>query len=265
LNKRRGPAVYGLRAQIDRKLYKRAVQEELRNTKNLDIYEGSVEDIIYEEHPLKQGKKIIKGVLIQTNDGHTTRINAKSVVIATGTFLRGIFKTTIFSCHLKILINAGQINIGLEIISAGRIGDNASVGLAKSLENLGFKLSRLKTGTPPRIAANSINYGILEKHFGDSPPVPFSFMNSRVWINPEEQLCVHMSYTTKGVNEIVKKNLHVNRHVSEEISGPRYCPSIESKVLRFGDKIHQIWLESEGFDSDLVYPQGLSVTLPAGI
>lgn len=243
LNKRKGPAVYGLRAQIDRKLYKNAIQEELANTKNLEITEGTVEDIIYDDLP--NGRKVIKGVLFK-KDGREICVNCKSVVITTGTFLRG------------------QINIGLEVRPAGRIGDEPAVGLAKSLEEIGFKLSRLKTGTPPRIKAKTINYDNLEKHYGDNPPVPFSFY-SKVWIRPEEQLTVWMTYTTPKVNSIVKDNLHVNRHVTEEVTGPRYCPSIESKILRFGDKTHQIWLEIEGFDSDLIYPQGLSCTLPADL
>lgn len=155
-----------------------------------------------------------------------------------------------------------HINIGLEVIPAGRIGDAPAIGLAKSLDRLGFKLARLKTGTPPRIKASTINYSILEKHFGDDPPVPFSFMNEKVWLKTEDQLPCHMTYTTKNVNDVIKNNLHLNRHVTEEVTGPRYCPSIESKILRFGNKTHQIWLEPEGFDSDVIYPNGLSCTLP---
>lgn len=244
LNRRKGPAVYGLRAQIDRKMYKEAIQGELNKTENLEIAEGSVEDILYDD--LADGRKVIKGVVFK-KDGHETSVRCKSVVITTGTFLRG------------------QINIGLDVRPAGRMGDEPAIGLAKSLEDIGFKLSRLKTGTPPRIKANTINYDILDKHYGDNPPTPFSFMNSKVWLKPEDQVTVYMSYTTLKVNEIVKENLHLNRHVTEEINGPRYCPSIESKVLRFGEKTHQIWLEIEGFDSDLIYPQGLSCTLPADL
>lgn len=243
LNRRRGPAVYGLRAQIDRKLYKKAMQEELQKVANLKIIEGSVEDIIYEECPKNPERKLIRGVVFR-KDGKDTEIDCKSIVITTGTFLRG------------------QINIGLETRQAGRIGDEPAIGLAKSLEKLEFKLGRLKTGTPPRIEMSTINLNVLEKHYGDNPPVPFSFMNSKVWIKPEEQLCVWMTYTTPAVNEIIRENLHVNRHVNEEINGPRYCPSIESKILRFGERTHQIWLEVEGFDSNIIYPQGLSCTLP---
>lgn len=105
----------------------------------------------------------------------------------------------------------------------------------------------------------------MEKHFGDNPPVPFSFMNSKVWLKAEDQLCCYMTMTTESVKNIVKSSLHLNRHVTEEVTGPRYCPSIESKILRFGEKTHQIWLEPEGFDSDVVYPNGLSCTLPADL
>jgi tRNA uridine 5-carboxymethylaminomethyl modification enzyme len=243
LNKRKGPAVYGLRAQIDRNLYKKAVQNELNNMKNLEILEDSVEDIIYEDNQIDPGVKILRGIATKSSQ----EIQTKSCVITTGTFLRA------------------QINIGLEVRPAGRIGDEPAIGLAKSLETIGFNLARLKTGTPPRIRSSTINFNILEKHLGDNPPVPFSFMNEKVWINAEDQLPCYMTYTTEPVRKIVKENLHVNRHVTEEVTGPRYCPSIESKILRFENKPHQIWLEPEGFDSDLTYPQGLSCTLPADL
>lgn len=244
LNKRKGPAVFGLRAQIDRNLYRKAVQDELNSTKNLEICEDSVEDIIYCEGLL--GGHKVQGITTKSKG----EIYCRNIVITTGTFLRG------------------QINIGLEVKPAGRITnglDEPSVGLAKSLETLGFKLSRLKTGTPPRIKADTINYSILEPHYGDNPPVPFSFMSEKVWIRPEDQLPCHMTHTTQNVRSIIKDNLHVNRHVTENVTGPRYCPSIESKILRFGEKNHQIWLEPEGFDSDIVYPNGLSCTLPADL
>lgn len=243
LNKRKGPAVYGLRAQIDRDMYKKSIQESLASMNNLEIIEGSVEDIIYEEDKSKPGVKIIKGVSL--SDGR--EISCQSVVITTGTFLRG------------------QINIGLDVRPAGRIGDEPAIGLAKSLEHLGFKLARLKTGTPPRIKSDTINFSNLQKHFGDDPPVPFSFMNTNVWLNAKDQLPCHMTHTTDSVKNIVKDNLHLNRHVTEEVTGPRYCPSIESKILRFGEKTHQIWLEPEGFNSNVIYPNGLSCTLPADL
>lgn len=243
LNKRKGPAVWGPRAQIDRKLYKSAVQSTLTQIENLEIREASVEDILYEEcfDNDDSAKVHCTGVVLQTNE----KLFTKTIVITTGTFLRG------------------QINIGLDVRPAGRFGDAPAIGLAKSLDSLGFRLSRLKTGTPPRILASSIDFSKLEKQYGDNPPMPFSFMNKNVWIKPEEQLPCHLTFTNELINTIVKDNLHVNRHVTEEVTGPRYCPSIESKVLRFGNKSHQIWLEPEGFDSELIYPNGLSCTLPA--
>uniref|UniRef100_A0A182UGE9 tRNA uridine 5-carboxymethylaminomethyl modification enzyme C-terminal subdomain domain-containing protein n=1 Tax=Anopheles melas TaxID=34690 RepID=A0A182UGE9_9DIPT len=238
LNRRKGPAVWGPRAQIDRKLYKREVQQTLENTPNLTIVEASVEDIVLSEdseQPRLAGVKLA--------DGRT--MTADSLVITTGTFLRG------------------QINIGLETRPAGRIGDEPAIGLAKSIEELGFRLGRLKTGTPPRIHRDSIRFEQLSRHPGDDPPVPFSFLNDRVWLEAHQQLDCFLTQTTAQVNDIVLRNLHCNRHVTEELTGPRYCPSIESKVLRFGHKLHQIWLEPEGFDSELIYPNGLSCTLPA--
>lgn len=177
LNKSKGPAVWGPRAQIDRKLYKQAVQTELLSTPNLHIYASSVEDLIWDDidptvdvqqffdrniAPMKQ----CKGVVLA--DG--TAIESKAVVITTGTFLRA------------------QINIGLDVRPAGRHGDDASYGLADGLDNLGFRLGRLKTGTPPRIVKSSIDFSHLQSMNGDSPPVPFSFMNERVWIKAEEQV-----------------------------------------------------------------------------
>lgn len=235
LNRRRGPAVWGPRAQIDRSIYKKEVQKELFSTKNLDVSCSPVEDLILNDNNCH-------GVVLKTGE----KIFSKCVVITTGTFLRG------------------QINIGLDVRPAGRIGDEPAIGLAESLERMQFRMGRLKTGTPPRLLRSSINYNHkeVECHLPDEIPSPFSFMNDKVWIKSEDQLPCHLTYTTMQVNSIVKNNLHVNRHVSEEITGPRYCPSIESKILRFGQKPHQIWLEPEGLDNDLIYPQGLSCTLP---
>lgn len=241
LNRRRGPAVWGPRAQIDRQLYKEAVQKEIFNMNNLNIICSPVEDLLIETVSVNDtNNSKCSGVILQNGE----KIQSNTVIITTGTFLRG------------------QINIGLDVKPAGRIGDAPAIGLANSLEALKFRMGRLKTGTPPRIKADTINYNIVERHSGDKKPVPFSFMNDSVWISADKQLPCHLTYTNFKVNEIVKNNLHVNRHVSEEITGPRYCPSIESKVLRFGEKTHQIWLEPEGFNSDIIYPQGLSCTLP---
>ncbi|XP_007166706.2 protein MTO1 homolog, mitochondrial [Balaenoptera acutorostrata] len=242
LNRRKGPAVWGLRAQIDRKLYKQNMQKEILNTPLLTVQEGAVEDLILTEpEPEHTGKYRVSGVVLV--DGST--VYAESVVLTTGTFLRGM------------------IVIGLEMHPAGRLGDQPSIGLAQTLEKLGFVVGRLKTGTPPRIAKESINFSILNKQTPDNPSIPFSFINETVWIKPEDQLPCYLTHTNPQVDEIVLENLHLNCHVKETTRGPRYCPSIESKVLRFPNRIHQVWLEPEGMDSDLIYPQGLSVTLPA--
>ncbi|XP_017775682.1 PREDICTED: protein MTO1 homolog, mitochondrial isoform X1 [Nicrophorus vespilloides] len=237
LNKRKGPAVWGLRAQIDRVLYKTHLQNEIfNNTKNLDIIEASVEDLITENGDVSK----CCGILLA--DG--TQISSKTVVITTGTFLKA------------------QINIGLKVFPAGRMGDASSIGLANTLERIGLQMGRLKTGTPPRLRANSIDYDKCTVQGGDDPPVPFSFMSESVWIKPEDQLDCFLTNTSLDIEPIVKDNIHLNKHVAEEVTGPRYCPSIESKILKFGGRIHHVWLEPEGFDSDLIYPNGLSCTLP---
>ncbi|KDR21418.1 protein MTO1 homolog, mitochondrial [Zootermopsis nevadensis] len=244
LNKRKGPAVWGPRAQIDRLLYKQHVQQELfRNTQNLEVMVASVEDLIVEEAMCVQSDQTIRqcsGVVL--SDG--TKVGGKTVILTTGTFLKG------------------QINIGLDVRPAGRIGDAPAIGLANTLESLNFRMGRLKTGTPPRLDGRNIDYSVCVVQEGDDPPIPFSFMNDEVWIKAEDQLKCHLTFSNSSVRKLILDNLHLNRHVTEGITGPRYCPSIESKALRFGDKDHQIWLEPEGFTSDVVYPNGLSCTLP---
>ncbi|XP_029675327.1 protein MTO1 homolog, mitochondrial [Formica exsecta] len=235
LNKRKGPAVWGLRAQIDRILYKKHLQAELFNMPGLDIYESSVEDLILANNPLSCCGVILK-------DG--TKIFGDAVVITTGTFLKG------------------QINIGLEKRPAGRLNDEPSIGLANTLDRLGFQIGRLKTGTPPRLEKDSIDFNKCTKFLPDDFPIPFSFMKDNVWLPSEEQVLTYLTYTNEGVAKIIKDNMHCNLHVTEEISGPRYCPSIESKILRFQTPRHHIWLEPEGLDSPLIYPSGLSCTLP---
>lgn len=237
LNQSKGPAVQGPRAQIDRSLYKSFIQEELSNrVEGLDIMAASVEDLLIENGQCK-------GVVL--NSGQI--VKSGSVVLTTGTFLRG------------------QINIGLEVFPAGRMGDEAAMGLALTLDKLGFTLGRLKTGTPPRLEKNSIDFTKLDVNLGDECPTPFSYLNERVWLEEKDvaQLPCHITFTNEEVNQIIIDNMHLNRHVIEEVTGPRYCPSVESKIIRFGSKPHQIWLEPEGLDSPLVYPQGLSCTLPA--
>ncbi|XP_076626249.1 5-taurinomethyluridine-[tRNA] synthase subunit MTO1, mitochondrial isoform X2 [Colletes latitarsis] len=236
LNKCKGPAVWGYRAQIDRSLYKRHLQEELFNTPGLQIWESSVEDLI-----VQGDTSSCNGIILK--DG--TKIHSEAVVITTGTFLKG------------------QINIGLEKRPAGRLGDEPSIGLANTLERVGFRIGRLKTGTPPRLERSTIDFSKCTVQLPDKVPTPFSFMNDTVWIPAEKQLNCHSTLTNEAVVKIVKDNLHCNLHVTEELTGPRYCPSIESKVLKFAATRHHIWLEPEGLDSPIIYPSGLSCTLPA--
>ncbi|KAI5820066.1 glucose inhibited division protein A-domain-containing protein [Pyronema omphalodes] len=245
LNKRKGPAVWGPRAQIDRKLYKRYMQEELMAYPNLEVVPGTVADIVLDRSQ--------DGGMMDT-DGHYGKITGvrleggeiiktKSVVITTGTFL------------------GGEIHIGMTAYPSGRMGEAATFGLSKSLREAGFQLGRLKTGTPPRIDGRTIDYSILEIQAGDEPPMPFSYLNSRVAI--EEQLHCWGTNTTQETHDIIRAHLHETIHIRETIKGPRYCPSLESKVIRFGQRqSHQIWLEPEGIDDHVIYPNGISMTVP---
>lgn len=156
----------------------------------------------------------------------------------------------------------GEIHIGLEVYPAGRIGEAPTYELSKSLRDAGFSIGRLKTGTPPRLAKNSINYDILEQHSGDLPPTPFSYLSKTV--SAHEQLLCYSTFTNKATHNIVRANLDKSIHIRETVKGPRYCPSLESKVVCFGDKQqHIVWLEPEGFDSEIIYPNGISMTLPS--
>ncbi|KAJ5033507.1 uncharacterized protein L3040_008622 [Drepanopeziza brunnea f. sp. 'multigermtubi'] len=241
LNRKKGPAVWGPRAQIDRKLYQKHMREELETYPNLSIVPGSVADIIvaHEEGRTPSGK--ITGVRLESGE----IIHTHQVVITTGTFL------------------GGEIHIGLECHPAGRMGEAATFGLSKSLKDTGFKLGRLKTGTPPRLDKRSIDFSILDTQAGDDPPTPFSYLNEKVSV--VEQLLCHATYTNEASHDIVRANLGNSIHIRETVQGPRYCPSLESKVIRFSDKDkHIIWLEPEGFDSNVIYPNGISMTIPAG-
>ncbi|KAL1457896.1 hypothetical protein WDU94_008077 [Cyamophila willieti] len=240
LNRRKGPAVWGLRAQIDRKLYKQYIQEELfHHTPNLDILESAVDDLILENNESDQ--IVCRGVIL----GDGTPIHSDCVIITTGTFLNG------------------QINIGLDIRPAGRINEAPSVALASTLAQLKFKMGRLKTGTPPRLDGRTIDYSNMIPQPGDKPPIPFSFLNPKVDIIPEDQLTCHLVFTNPDkLNPIVLSTKDQNNHIRQDVLGPRYCPSIESKVLRFGKRSHQVWIEPEGLDTDVVYPNGLSCTMP---
>ncbi|KAI1812865.1 mitochondrial translation optimization protein [Poronia punctata] len=243
LNRTKGPAVWGPRAQIDRALYQKHMREELQTYPNLSIVTGSVSDIVVDENlPDTTGpaKSRITGVRLETGEILPTT----QVIITTGTFL------------------GGEIHIGLEAFPSGRMGEDATFGLSKSLRDAGFKLGRLKTGTPPRIAKDSINYSDLQIEPGDNPPEPFSYLNDRVAVT--DQLLCWATYTNQRTHDVVRANLDKTIHIRETVKGPRYCPSLESKIIKFGQKeSHMIWLEPEGFTSDLIYPNGISMTIPA--
>ncbi|KAK9238749.1 glucose inhibited division protein A-domain-containing protein [Lipomyces kononenkoae] len=244
LNRSKGPAVWGPRAQIDRKLYKKYMQEEILKYKGLDIKTGSVSDLIIE--PDRRGERHGKVCGVVLHSGEV--IPASKVVITTGTFLRG------------------EIHIGQHSYPAGRINEPASFGISETLSAVGFKLGRLKTGTPPRIDGRTINYKRTRPEYGDIPPYPFSFMSERVAIDADKQLTGYITSTTPESHEIIRSNLHTSMHIRETVRGPRYCPSIEAKVIRFPEKSgHMIWLEPEGHDTNVVYPSGISVTLPADL
>ncbi|KAF2004402.1 glucose-inhibited division protein A subfamily [Amniculicola lignicola CBS 123094] len=246
LNKKKGPAVWGPRAQIDRALYKRHMKEEIEGYANLAVVEGSVADIIVdrtdvgEEGRGRYGR--ITGVRLESGEV----VRTGNVVITTGTFL------------------GGEIHIGLDAYPSGRMGEAATFGLSKSLREAGFTLGRLKTGTPPRLDAKSINFKVLQAQEGDDPPIPFSCLNERVQV--EHQLLNYETRTNEDTHEIIRQNLDKSIHIRETVKGPRYCPSIESKVIRFTDKkSHIIWLEPEGFNNDIIYPNGISMTVPPDV
>ncbi|KAL4224292.1 Mitochondrial Translation Optimization [Mactra antiquata] len=203
LNKSKGPAVWGPRAQIDRTLYKKHMQEKILNMDNLSIKESPVEDLILldpddgDNNRFK--KKICAGVKLESGE----LVTSKCVVLTTGTFLRGC------------------INIGLTVRPAGRLDDEPAIGLAVSLEEIGFKMGRLKTGTPPRLDKNTIDFSKLQVFKGDNPPVPFSYLSERVWIMTREQLDCHIGITTPVIEQLVIDSLHLNKHVQEETHGPR--------------------------------------------
>lgn len=242
LNRSKGPAVWGPRAQIDRALYKKHMRAELEAYPNLSIVLGSVSDIVTAENddPSAEGKAKITGVRLESGEVLPT----SQVIITTGTFL------------------GGEIHIGMESRPAGRMGEKATFGLSKSLRDAGFQLGRLKTGTPPRLAKGSIKFDQLRAQHGDQPPSPFSYLNDRVAV--EDQLFCHVTHTNNATHDVVRANLDKTIHIRETVRGPRYCPSLEAKVVRFADKDqHIVWLEPEGFDNDVIYPNGLSVTVPA--
>ncbi len=234
LNRSKGPAVRGPRCQADRGLYREAVQGLLRAQPNLTLRAAAVEDLALDD----AGRCV--GVV--TAAGET--VVAGRVVLTTGTFLRGL------------------IHIGDERIAAGRVGEGPATGLSATLERAGFHLGRLKTGTPPRLDGRTIDWAGLEAQPGDDPPEPFSAMTEAI---PNRQIACHITHTTSAAHEVIRANLHRAPMYSGQIesSGPRYCPSIEDKVVRFAERErHQIFLEPEGLDDDTVYPNGISTSLP---
>jgi tRNA uridine 5-carboxymethylaminomethyl modification enzyme len=232
LNKSKGPAVWATRVQADRALYRKYMREALEAQAGLDIKQESIEEILTDEN---------KVCGVRTNE---QAYKSKALIIATGTFLNGL------------------IHIGLENFPAGRIGEPPSINLSKSLHRLGFKIGRLKTGTPPRLDAESIDFSVMEVQDGDVPPPPMSLFTKEI-TNP--QLPCYMTYTNAGTHQTILANLEHSPLYSGVIKGigPRYCPSIEDKVVRFKEKIrHQIFLEPEGLDSNEYYANGISTSLP---
>jgi tRNA uridine 5-carboxymethylaminomethyl modification enzyme len=233
LNRRKGPAVRGPRAQADRKLYAAAMQAAINETANLRVIEGEADELIISNGAVT-GIRLTEG----------RELPAGAVVVTTGTFLRG-------------LIHLGERNW-----PAGRVGEAPAVGLSASFERVGFALGRLKTGTPPRLDGATIDWSAVEMQPGDDPPEPFSVMTDRI---TTPQIQCGITRTTAATHEVIRANVHRSPMYSGQIrsTGPRYCPSIEDKIVRFGDREgHQIFLEPEGLDDSTVYPNGISTSLP---
>jgi tRNA uridine 5-carboxymethylaminomethyl modification enzyme len=233
LNRRKGPAVRGPRAQADRKLYAAAMQAAIRDTANLEVIEGEADELII------AGERVVG---LKLSDGSS--LLAGAVVITTGTFLRGL------------------IHLGEKNWPAGRVGEAPALGLSRSLEAAGFKLGRLKTGTPPRLDGTTIDWSAVEMQPGDDPAEPFSVLTERI---TTPQIQCGITKTTTATHDVIRANVHRSPMYSGQIksSGPRYCPSVEDKIVRFGDRDgHQIFLEPEGLDDTTVYPNGISTSLP---
>src|SRR5579864_8246335 len=233
LNRRKGPAVRGPRAQADRKLYAAAMQAAIRETANLTVIEGEADELV------AAGGRITG---IKFSDGRG--FSAGAVIVTTGTFLRGL------------------IHLGEKNWPAGRVGEAPALGVSASFERIGFRLGRLKTGTPPRLDGRTIDWSAVEMQPGDDPPEPFSVMTKRI---TTPQIQCGITRTTAATNAAIRSNVHRSPMYSGQIksTGPRYCPSIEDKIVRFGDRDgHQIFLEPEGLDDTTVYPNGISTSLP---
>ena len=236
LNKSKGPAVQGPRTQIDRQEYKKIIQKRLNKIGLLTIIEAEVIDLVVKDYS-------VSGVIL----GNSEIIYCKSVILTTGTFLNG------------------KIHIGDKSYSGGRSEDLASIRLANRLREMNLPMGRLKTGTPPRLDSKTINWSILEKQYADVKPHYFSFSTKKTRL---KQIACHITYTNKKTHEIIEKNINKSSIYNGKIlsAGPRYCPSIEDKVIRFSEKeSHQIFLEPEGLNSDVIYPNGISTSLPEDI
>ena len=236
LNRRKGPAVRGPRTQADRKLYREAMQAEIASITGLDVIEGDAFDLVIEDGALSS---------LLLKDGQ--HIDCKAVVVTTGTFLRGL------------------IHIGNEKIPAGRVGESPSLGLSATFERIGLRLARLKTGTPARLDGRTIDWAAVGRQAADEEPVPFSFMTDRI---TTPQIECGVTRTTAETHRIIEENIGKSAMYSGQIEGvgPRYCPSIEDKIIRFGERDgHQIFLEPEGLDDPTVYPNGISTSLPADV
>ncbi|CAD5212654.1 unnamed protein product [Bursaphelenchus okinawaensis] len=235
LNRSHGPAVLGLRAQMDREIYLKNMQQEILNTPGLMVLESAVEDLVLEE---STNKMRIYGCVL----GDGTIVNSNTVMLTTGTFL------------------SAEIYRGMTSKPAGRIGDAASYGLSRTFNRLGFVLGRLRTGTPPRLDADTIDFTKFEEAPPDQKPIPFSYLTKKVWIGVDQQLSTHFGYTNQKVVEIINKNLDQNLHATGGVTGPRYCPSLETKVIRFPKLNHRFFLEREGLNCNVVYMQGSTMT-----
>ncbi|WP_315781030.1 MULTISPECIES: tRNA uridine-5-carboxymethylaminomethyl(34) synthesis enzyme MnmG [unclassified Bradyrhizobium] len=233
LNRRKGPAVRGPRAQADRKLYAMAMQEAIRATANLVVIEGEADELV-----------VTDGRVVGLRLANGRAFSCGAVVITTGTFLRGL------------------IHLGDKTWPAGRVGEAPALGLSRSLEAFGFRLGRLKTGTPPRLDGTTIDWSAVEMQAGDDPPEPFSVLTAKI---TTPQIQCGITRTTPSTHDVIRANVHRSPMYSGQIksTGPRYCPSVEDKIVRFGDRDgHQIFLEPEGLDDTTVYPNGISTSLP---
>ncbi len=236
LNRRKGPAVRGPRAQADRALYKSAMQKEILEQPNLEVLAAAVVDFVTEGGRLT-------GVLLDTGE----EIRCGAMVLTTGTFLRGL------------------IHLGEKRIPAGRVGDEPSIGLAETLYASGMRMGRLKTGTPPRLDGRTIDFSALREQLGDCPPTPFSFLTNQI---ETPQVSCHLTDTTAETHRIIEQNLSKSAMYSGQIDGigPRYCPSIEDKIVKFKERSsHQVFLEPEGLNDHVYYPNGISTSLPEDV